>query len=814
MLPFISRRHARPELDEVLAARAFPVPTPQVVRSARPVLIPVGWPVGAPPPPIRVQQLWGLDGTGGERTVGEMRDWVKRGSAALREVAGGSHPAEKVEGRVWLRDLMPGWAVGGEGPPISWDVRNPEDCWPLHMSEGEGSLLELVEPVVNASWFRDWHARLGETDYDMLHQACTGAVSRSDMPRDGACMMHHQGLMRNFEPARASVDKDTARGWITTGEPLPPVMPPRVVAKNCVKVLKWKVDVLTALLTEVVKWRVTTDDGLSPDGTTPRNDGIDRLEWADVKLGRPQTLAEAVAIAKARARALGVHLAQLEAERIVLWTIDLSDAYRILVVHYSELWQQQFVWLDGIRLDARCVFGAAHMVGFFQRLSSFVLRVAAYRLDRYDAVFPISAARRAWVELRQRSIGGRQRSRFEMIYLDDAAGLLALPPDMRLHACNRRESIYVSQSSAQATVRIVAGTFIQAGWKVSWPKVQVGEDIEFLGLTVDTRGAGRLHCPEVKGRGMQRDIELQQRPPGAGRKPTARQLVAGANVERLVGRLGHLAQIEPAAGAQMPPLYRMERVTRPPLVPGGRRQRPGRMAVWGDGPTQAGYQQSLAWWSGAFDRGLEVPLAPQLVFPAIGEPGVLAVFSDAASEQGTGLGAFAPVWYYGEDAPVLLFAEERWSPSQQASFDAGSVSMPMGELYGGVVFLVALIAAHPEVHAVYWFTDCDAAKAATNSGSSPSPQMNHLLWWLFQRRSHVQLIALHIQGKRNWGADGLSRDGVEGDTVANVLDSAEAAGMELRRLALPGDRGTVFAVAAALPQSARAGNQKRRRGRR
>ena len=92
--------------------------------------------------------------------------------------------------------------------------------------------------------------------------------------------------------------------------------------------------------------------------------------------------------------------------------------------------------------------------------------------------------------------------------------------------------------------------------------------------------------------------------------------------------------------------------------------------------------------------------------------------------------------------------------------------------------------------------------------------MNHLLWWLFQRRSHVQLIALHIQGKRNWGADGLSRDGVEGDTVANVLDSAEAAGMELRRLALPGDRGTVFAVAAALPQSARAGNQKRRRGRR
>ena len=551
--------------------------------------------MGAPPPPIRAQHLWGLDSTSGERTIGEMRDWVRRGSAALEAVASGRHPAGKVEGQVWPRELMPDWAVGGEDAPISWDARDPEACWPLHLSEGVGSLQELATPVVNTSWFREWHARLGETDYDMLHQACTGAVSRSEMPRDGACMMHHQGLMRNFEPARASVDKDTDRGWITEGAPLPPVMPPRVIAKNCVKVLKWKVDSLTAILTEVVKWRVTTDDGLSPDGTTSRNDGIDRLEWADVKLGRPQTLAEAVAIAKAKARELGVHLTQLEAERIVLWIIDLSDAYRILVVHYSELWQQQFIWLDGVRLDARCVFGAAHMVGFFQRVSSFVLRVAAYRLDRYDVRFPISTARKAWVELRQRRLGGRQRSRFEMIYLDDAAGLLALPPGMRLHACNRRESTYISQSGAQATVRIVAGTFIQAGWKVSWPKVQVGEAIEFLGLTVDAQGAGRLHCPEVKGRGMQRDIELQQRPLGAGRKPTTRQLVSGAKVERLVGRLGNLAQIEPAAGAQMPPLYRMERVTRPPMVAGGRRQRPGKLAVWGDGPAQAGYQQSLAW---------------------------------------------------------------------------------------------------------------------------------------------------------------------------------------------------------------------------
>ena len=73
------------------------------------------------------------------------------------------------------------------------------------------------------------------------------------------------------------------------------------------------------------------------------------------------------------------------------------------------------------------MFGAAHMVGFYQRVSSFVLRVAAFRLDVYDDYFAISAARRAWVAWRAAQIGSGQRPRFEMIYLDDAAGLLTPP---------------------------------------------------------------------------------------------------------------------------------------------------------------------------------------------------------------------------------------------------------------------------------------------------------------------------------------------------------------------------------------------------
>jgi hypothetical protein len=197
-LRFISRRHAHSESEEVLASRPFPVPTPRVARPARPVPTPVGWPVGTAPRPIRLQQLWSLDGTGGEQTVQEMRDWVRQASSALAEDASGkgATPA-KVTDALWPHHLMPEWAQGSVEAPISWDVRNPAECGPLHLSEGKGSLQELVQPALDTSRFREWHEQLGDDDFDMLHQVCTGVVSRSEMPRDTAFMMHHQGLRRD-----------------------------------------------------------------------------------------------------------------------------------------------------------------------------------------------------------------------------------------------------------------------------------------------------------------------------------------------------------------------------------------------------------------------------------------------------------------------------------------------------------------------------------------------------------------------------------------------------------------------------------------
>ena len=78
----------------------------------------------------------------------------------------------------------------------------------------------------------------------------------------------------------------------------------------------------------------------------------------------------------------------------------------------------------------------------------------------------------------------------------------------------------------------------------------------------------------------------------------------------------------------------------------------------------------------------------------------------------------------------------------------------------------------------------------------------------------MRLLALHIPGKRNWGADGLSRDGVEGATVDDVLESAAAGGMELRALAMPQGSGLAFTESAVLPQSSKAGKSRKRKRRR
>jgi hypothetical protein len=486
-----------------------------------------------------------------------------------------------------------------------------------------------------------------------------------------------------------------------------------------------------------------------------------RGEWADMSLPTPQMLGEAVAIVRSRAQAMGIRASARVFEQIALWALDLSDAYREIECQRSELWQQSYVWYDGVRLDTRCVFGSAHMPGFFQRVSSFVLMVAAYRIKQYDAQHPYSAERQAWAQWRRANVPGDEGAcSFEIIYLDDGSGLTVLEPGEPLHgAPNPRErpvassvtvdpsgrvrlSLFGNQSRGEVHLCIMRSTFQEAGWRVAVEKVQYGLSLDLLGLGISTEGDGALFVQEAKRQGMIRDI-------GAMMEPTDQHgEVEREDFERLVGRASHLGQVAAEANAYLQPLYRMQNAKRRRVCKrrGIVKVKPRRIQLRGTGPAQASCQLALGWWKAALSSGVSVPLAPRLSFPAVDDPGCAFVFTDAAREQGTGHGGFSVVQRAGARQAELIYLEQRWPPDVLRALQANEMSMPAGEAYGAVVLADAMLAELAGATHMVIFTDSEATEAAINSNNSSSPQMDVLVRWLLDRWPRVQFLAVWQKG--------------------------------------------------------------------
>lgn len=215
----------------------------------------------------------------------------------------------------------------------------------------------------------------------------------------------------------------------------------------------------------------------------------------------PRTWAEAAAIAKATVRTSALEFGCAHLEKIMLWIVDLTDAYRMLGVQRAELYMQAFAWDDGLRYDSRCQFGTAQMVQYFQRVSSFVLRVADYRIDRVDALFPYSYPRQAMLARRQHELGGRQRVPYSSIFIDDAYGTVVVDPQTP-----QRPELHVAE------VRVTA---VEAGWIIQEPKVHIAEQIDGLGAAIDSR-RGRAARGRHAAAGGGRDVDRPPRPRGSG----------------------------------------------------------------------------------------------------------------------------------------------------------------------------------------------------------------------------------------------------------------------------------------------------------
>ena len=259
---------------------------------------------------------------------------------------------------------------------------------------------------VKRSFFSEWAGKLGWTDREMLYGVAAGVDSHAACELTTVLRFHHKGLQRNFGPARESIEDDARpdRQWITRGTIGLPYVPMRLVARNVAEQLKWK-RAGDGTLQRAIKYRVTTDDS-AEDEALSRNNALPRDEWVGPFLPEVGRLARAVAVLKAwipEEMAVSIAHSLLESgishEQIVLWAIDLSDAYRKLAVQRMERWfLQGFVWSDGCRTDHRAVFGTASMVQFFSRVSLFLQAVTRVKINEWSETRPMSEARRAWAE--------------------------------------------------------------------------------------------------------------------------------------------------------------------------------------------------------------------------------------------------------------------------------------------------------------------------------------------------------------------------------------------------------------------------------
>ena len=804
-LQFVSRRRAEPELSETLAARPLPTPSVRVASAQRTFYSRVEWPTGCPPRPIAAFQLY-EDGVYDDilAAIADVQHACRKGAR------GGVVP--KTTAQVFPLSLMKPFARALVEAGGSWDSENPLDVRPLQPFDD----AETVPQAVNASFFKRWARTLQWTDHDMLHMvSVSGVEGRSECSKATIVMGHHRGLREHFAPAAAAIDADTAAGYVRRCGKHPPVLPAIMVARNCVPRHQWKLK--AGVLSKVVKWRVTTDDSISVDGEVSRNGGEDPETWERTGLPAARTLAEMVAIVKATAAAMGFAASRVVFEQIALWALDLCEAYRMLVVQRAEWGQQCYVWADGVRLDLRCLFGSAHMVELFQRVTTFVLAAAQHRVQEYDAQHPYSAAREAWCQWRSEQLGSRQVCSASVIYLDDGLGLTChgedeplvgrhdgaiAPVRASLHvehgdtgAVHVRLQCFPVMSRAQTHLAIMRATFQEAGWGVAVEKVQLGWSITELGLQCASGGDGALTVPEAKRLGMIEDIKAMQ-PPPVGSVP-ADGLVDATHVDTVTGRCGHIAQVAPEANAYMSPMYRLAkgRVT----VRVGRmktrlRVRPSRIRVTGSGPAAAEFQDAIAWWRHALESGVSTPLAPRLEFPALGNAGVAFAFTDAAREAGTGHGGFTMI--RAEGGLTMVDMDPRWPPDILSALQQNELSMPAGEGIGAVALADALAACLEGLTHLVMFTDSVPVKAALLSGNSGSLQLNFIVRWLFQRRPGLQILALHQPGKLNDVADGLSRS-----ESRQMREQAAAHGA--RVITLPADPAVwaMSRTARSMPQS-------------
>ena len=681
-----------------------------------------------------------------------IEEWLRQAEDRMQRLRRGE-PVDRLPTLVVPQTALQLWARG-----IIWDCRDPYRCVPCQPSTED---TRLPGPQLDRAAYRAAAARVGLADEEVVRQAGGGGIEAgADISLDMVLAFHHDGVLSHFTAAAEVIVADAENEFIEGPYALPAFVPTRLGPRNVVMQdrprllpsgeLEWYEK---ARVTFNLAYGIPLAHGARPPPGAPVSDrfqvappnaGVPRASTS-VELPSPADFCEGAAIVGDLAR----EEAGIDVEGAA---IDVSNAYSYLYQQRLDWWFHSFIWLGGVWVSRRVVFGGAFGPQAFVAVMSVLDAVIASDIAEIERASPppasVQAACRERALLQDAGLlpqGAEQtRSWMRQWFLDDGqlAALndpVTVPPHLVSvdtgHIANTaanggRPSAVGSRIHTYLRAMIFA---LQAlGFTVAITKTQAGTVVVVLGLRAMIAWR-RMDIPPQKRQVIldaARRIHVQAE---------SLHTVERKPLEQLVGRLGHVATVEPAlllwlnagyalvcartrAHRHLLPLLR--------LRAGGRRQRElltllevAIAAV----EANAGVAMAAA-----------TPLSP-------GAPGVLTIATDASlqplappSTADDGVGGYA--FHADEPGRIYVFSVP-WPADIRAALVRGTLPaatrphgdvtcMPLAETLGSLALPLALSSSRT-IRAVVAVGDCDPSASAITAGVSASAQVRELLRTMF-----------------------------------------------------------------------------------
>jgi hypothetical protein len=791
---FASHRRSRPAQRDELERTAYPT-IPEAIRPSVAEARQAGQPHGLDPPSgafpagkIAIEQLF-LPGIW-ERIA----EWMVAADAALARLrdTGAYEPPPTLV--IYQRELQE-WARGA-----IWDCRVRGDCRlcvPSTASDPPPA-ADRQTRCMRRDVLTRLAAEVGSDDHDIVAQAGGGGIeARSLTTLDLVFAFPQPGLGEQYAAAAAVIASDMAEGFSSAVFGHPPMVPCRVGPRNVVLQARTRVvpqpDGAPPLVEEYDKARVTfhlsfgarrLDDPTAALPPSPNAGCGD----SDMQLHRAAEYGQCAAIVCAAAD----DEPDVDADA---YCLDLTNAYSFLRTQRLDWWMQCYLWHGGIAIVVVVAFGGTHGPQRFSRTMAIPRAVGARRIAQFEAEQPPPPSVGAWVDRRralQRS--GALPSGEEQVrpwafrsFLDDINGwahndTVRVPEHLRRYDEQLGASTTLAtggtpsatDSRASVHLRILIDLFVELGFEVAASKTQCGTAIISIGFRQLMRER-RMDCPESKRTGI---LFLAAR---MAATLLARAPIVQRDVERLVGRVGNLAQIEPALLLWLHAGYAL-------ASPRTRRGVRVRLRLRPGGARELEFTSFLAVASEVIGANRGSPLAPAAALPRTSDAGSCVVISDASGDTAKGVSSGVGGYVFHADRPghVFIVSAEWPADVRRALADAQRLraervaDSPRRDMLA-VATVEAFAAWAPAQVVIDAFAlpcatvfagvDCMPAATGIDAATSASPQMRVVI--RAQRLLCEHWAAAWFSRDHNTDADTLSHPA----RVEEVVGRAEAAGL-------------------------------------